>query len=83
MSKIEEIEAKIRKVADTLTTLKRENNQLKTECDSLRSHVNMLTGENQKAQRTLADYEQLRKKHDQVTHRVERALTSLNALRSS
>ena len=43
----------------------------------------MLTGENNKAQRILADYDQLRKKHEQVTHRVEHALTSLNALRSA
>jgi uncharacterized protein YdcH (DUF465 family) len=83
VSKIEEIEAKIQKVADSLSTLRRENLQLKTECDSLRSHVAMLTGENNKAQRILADYDQLRKKHEQVAHRVERALTSLNALRSS
>lgn len=83
MSKIEELEAKIHRVAEVMTTLRHENQQLKTESESLRSHVSMLTGENQKAQRILADYEQLRKKHDQVTHRVERALTSLNALRSS
>ena len=83
MAKTEEIEAKIRKVVEAVTALRRENQQLKTERDSLQSHVSMLTNENNKAQRILADYEQLRKKHDQVAHRVERALTSLNALRSS
>ena len=83
MAKTEEIEAKIHKIAETMTTLRRENQQLKTERDSLQSHVNMLSGENHKAQRVLADYDQLRKRHEQVTHRVERALTSLNALRSS
>ena len=83
MLKTEEIEAKIRKVVESIGALRRENQQLKTECDSLQSHVAMLTSENNKAQRILADYDQLRKKHDQVTHRVERALTSLNALRSS
>jgi FtsZ-binding cell division protein ZapB len=81
--KTEEIEAKIRKVVESIGALRRENQQLKTERDSLQSHVAMLTSENNKAQRILADYDQLRKKHDQVTHRVERALTSLNALRSS
>ncbi len=83
MPKTDELEAKIRKAAEAIGSLRRENQQLKTECDSLKSHVTMLTSENHKAQRILADYEQLRKKHDQVTHRVERALSSLTALRSS
>ena len=83
MPKTEEIEAKIRKVAEAITALRRENQQLKIERDSLQSHVSMLTNENHKAQRILADYDQLLKKHEQVTHRVERALTNLNALRSS
>lgn len=82
MAKTEELEAKIRKVADALAALRRENQQLAAENGSLQSHLTMLTGENNKAQRILADYEKLRKKHDQVTHRVEHALTSLNALRS-
>jgi len=83
VAKTEELEAKIRKVAEVMETLRRENQQLKTERDSLKSHVAMLTSENHKAQRILADYEQLRKKHDQVAHRVERALSSLTTLRSS
>ena len=81
MAKIEEIEAKIRKVADAMAALRRENQQLKTERDSLQSHVQMLSGESHKAQRILADFDQLRRKHDQVTHRVERALSTLNSLR--
>jgi len=81
--KTEELEGKISKVIEALGTLRRENQQLKTECDSLKSHVSMLTGENHKAQRILADYEQLRKKQEQVTHRVERAISTLNAMRSS
>ena len=80
MSKTEELEAKIHKVAEVLSALRRENNQLKTECESLKSHVTMLTGENHKAQRALADVDVLRKKHDQVAHRVERALASLQGL---
>jgi FtsZ-binding cell division protein ZapB len=82
MSKTDELEAKIRKAVDVLNALRRENQQLKIECDSLKSHVSMLTSENHKAQRVLADYEQLRKKHDQVTHKVEHALSSLSALRN-
>jgi FtsZ-binding cell division protein ZapB len=83
VSKIEELEGKIRKVVEAVSALKRENGQLRTERDSLKSHVAMLTTENNKAQRALADNDQLRKKQEQVTHRVERALTSLNALRSA
>ena len=83
MSKIEDLEGKIRKVAEAMTALRRENVQLRTERDSLKAHVGMLTIENNKAQRALADNDQLRKKQEQITHRVERALTSLNALRSS
>jgi len=83
VAKIEEIEAKIHKVADAMVALRQENQQLKTERDSLQSHVAMLTNENNKAQRVLADYDQLRKKQDQVTHRVERALSTLSALRPS
>ena len=83
VAKTEELEAIIRKAADAVTTLRRENQQLRAESDSLRSHVAMLTVENNKAQRILADHNQLRKKHEQVTHRVEHALTGLNALRSA
>jgi chromosome segregation ATPase len=83
VSKIEELEGKIRKVAEAVTALRRDNMQLRTERDSLKSHVAMLTTENNKAQRALADIDQLRKKQEQVSHRVERALTSLNALRSA
>ena len=83
MSKIDELEGKIRKVAEAIAALRRENNQLKTERDALKAHVAMLTSENNKAQRILADNDQLRKKHEQVNYRIERALTSLNGLRSA
>lgn len=83
MSKTEELEAKIKKVAEAIGALKRENLRLKTESESLKTHVNMLTSESHKAQRALADYEILRKKHEQVTHRVEKALSNLAALRTS
>jgi ATP/maltotriose-dependent transcriptional regulator MalT len=83
MSKAEELEAKIHKIIERLADLKKDNSRLRTECESLKGHVTLLTGENTKAQQILADYEQLRRKQDQVTHRVERALSSLNALRSA
>jgi len=83
VAKTEELEAKIKKIVDTLGTLRRENEHLKAEYNSIKAHVAMLTGENQKAQRAIAEADQLRKKHDQITHRVERALSTLNALRAS
>ena len=83
MSKIDELEGKIRKVAEAISSLRRENQQLKTERDSLKTHVAMLTTENGKAQRTLADNDHLRKKHEQLAQRVEHALSSLNTLRSA
>ncbi len=83
MSKTLELEAKIKKVAETIGALARENHRLKTECDSLKSHVTMLTGENHKAQRAMADNDVLRKKHEQITNRVERALSTLKTLRST
>ena len=83
MSKIDELEGKIRKVAEALTGLRRENQQLKTERDSLKAHVAMLTTENNKVHRVLADNDQLRKKQEQIGQRLERALTNLNALRSA
>jgi predicted nuclease with TOPRIM domain len=80
--KTEELEGKIYKVIEQLTALRRENQRLHTECESLQSHVAMLTGENNKAQKILAEYEQLRRKQEQVTVRVERALHSLAGLRA-
>ena len=81
MAKTEDLEGKIRKIVEQALFLRQENKRLRTECESLQSHVAMLTGENNKAQRTMAEYEQLRRKQEQVTARVERALGALNSLR--
>jgi hypothetical protein len=83
VSKIEELEGKLRKFVDELLALRRENQRLKNESESLKSHVILLNSENSKAQRILAEYEQMKKKQEQVTHRVERALSALNQLRPS
>lgn len=83
MSKSEDLEAKIRKVVDLVGSLRRENEHLRTERDSLKSQVTILSTENSKAQKILTDHDQLRRKHEQVTHRIEKALGTLNTLRSS
>jgi hypothetical protein len=83
VSKVETLESKIRAVLDTTTSLRRENHRLRSEVESLKGHVALLTGENTKAQRVLAEHEHLKKIQQQVTHRVERALSALNNLRPS
>ena len=81
VSKIEELEAKTHKVIALLESQREENSRLKMECESLKSHLTLLAGENEKAQKILAEYDHLRKRQDQITHRVERALSSLNNLK--
>jgi septation ring formation regulator EzrA len=83
VSKIDEVEGKVKVVVEQLTALRKENLRLRAETESLKGHVTLLSGENQKAQQILAQYEHLRRVHDQVTHRVERALTTLNTLRGA
>lgn len=83
MTKIEELEAKLKRFVEELLTLRRDNQRLKNEVDSMKSHITLLSTENSKAQRVLAEYDQLRKKQEQVTTRVERALSTLNQMRPS
>ena len=83
MSKVEELEAKIRAVAEMSVALRRDNHRLRTEVESLKGHVTLLTGENTKAQRVLAEHDHLKKVQQQVATRVERALSTLNNLRPS
>jgi septation ring formation regulator EzrA len=75
------LESRIRKTVEELKTLRRENERLKGECETLKSQIALTTGESRKVQRVLADYEQLKRTHELVTGRVERALNKLNALR--
>jgi len=82
MNKVELIEQKIRAAVDQLYALRKENQRLRAELESLQGHVSLLSNENQKAQQILAQYDHLRHVQEQVTHRVERALTALNNLRS-
>ena len=83
MGKLEDLESRVHQVLEKLTALQQENIKLRAECDSLKSHLGLVGGENNKAQQVLAKYEQLRKNREQVAHRVERALTALNSLRTA
>jgi hypothetical protein len=83
VSKVDELETRVRAIVDELSSARRDNQRLRAEVDSLKGHVTLLSGENQKAQQILAQYEHLRRVHDQVTTRVERALTTLNSLRGT
>lgn len=80
VEKEEILESKIRKAVEELITLRREIKRLESECALLKAHVEMLSAENTKAQRVLAEHEQLRRVHNQVTHRVEKALSRLSSL---
>jgi predicted nuclease with TOPRIM domain len=81
VSKAEELEGKIRAVVVQLLSLRKENERLNDEVQSLQGHVTLLSSENKKAQQILARYEHLRRVQEQVTNRVERALSTLNHLR--
>jgi FtsZ-binding cell division protein ZapB len=79
--KLDLLESKIKKVVDELQTLRRENERLKSDCDTLKSQLALTSGESRKVQRILAEYDQMKRSHEQATVRVERALSKLDALR--
>jgi FtsZ-binding cell division protein ZapB len=79
--KLELLETKIRKVVEQIQTLRRENERLKSECATLKSQIALTSGESRKIQRVLAEYDQLKRNQEQVTVRVERALSKLDSLR--
>ena len=82
MNKLEILEGKIRKAIEELQTLRKENERLHSECETLKSQFTLTAGESRKAQRILAEYDQLRRNQEQATVRVERALEKLNALQA-
>jgi FtsZ-binding cell division protein ZapB len=82
VSTIDALEARIRQAVDQITGLRKENHRLRAECESLKGHVALLSGENGRAQQVLAEVELLRRRQEQVTHRVERALHTLNGLKA-
>ena len=83
MGDIEELEIKIRGVVERVAVLKKENQQLRAEYESLKAHMDLLNNENTKAQRIIAEYEQVKRRQEQVTHRVERALNALGTLKTA
>lgn len=83
MGKIEEIEVKIRSAVQMIATLRKENLRLQTEIDSLKAHLSLYNNENNKAQQMMADYEQMRRKQEVVTQKVEHALAAINAMRGA
>ena len=81
-SKLDLLETKIRKAADELQTLRRENERLESECETLKSKIALTSGDNRKTQRILAENDQMKRNQEQAVVRVERALQKLNALRN-
>jgi len=82
VTKIEEIEGKLRKLVEQFNTLRHENQKLRSAQEATRSTLEILTSENQKAQEILSEFQQLKKRQDQAVLKVEKALKTLNALRS-
>ena len=82
MNKLDVLEGKIRKAIEEIQTLRKENERLRSECETLKSQFTLTAGESRKAQRILAEYDQLRRNQEQATVRVERALEKLNTLRA-
>ena len=75
------LESKLLKLIEELQRFRRENERLRSECETLKSQIALTSGEGRKAQRGLADYDQMKRTHQQAMVRVERALGKLGALR--
>ena len=79
-TKLELLETKIRKALEELQALRRENERLRSECETLKSQVALTHGESRKVQRIMAEYDQMKRNQTQAAIRVERALQRLSAL---
>ena len=82
MDKIDDIEEKIRKLVDRLKVLRTENRKLREDQEATRATVELLSSENHRAQKILADYQQIRKRQEQAAQKIERALQNLNSLKA-
>jgi len=82
VDKIDDIQEKIRKLIEQMGALRTENKKLREDQEATRATVELLSGENQRAQKILADYQQIRKRQEQAAQKVERALNHLNSLKS-
>jgi hypothetical protein len=79
-SKLDLLENKVHKLVEELLALRKDNVRLKSELETLQSQISLTGGESRKAQRFLAEYEQMKRSHEQAKHRVERALQKLGTL---
>jgi len=75
------LESKVKQAVEELQNLRKDNARLQSECEMLKSQLALTGGENKKAQRILAEYEQMKRTQEQATSRVERALERLSAMR--
>ena len=80
-SKLDQLESKIHKLVDELLALRKENERLQSEQETLKSQITLTGGESRKAQRFMAEHEQLKRSREQAIQRVERAMQKLNTLR--
>ena len=67
---MEILEGKIRKAVEELQSLRKENTRLRSEHETLKSQFALTAGDSRKAQRILAEYDQLRRSQEQATVRV-------------
>lgn len=81
MDKIDDIQDKIRKLVDQMTALRSENRKLREEHEATRASIELLSAENHRAQKILADFQHVRKRQEQAAQKIERALQSLNAFK--
>jgi len=80
MDKSQLLIEKIQAAAILLIKLQKENQDLQKECANLRMQVTLLTTENSRAQKLMAEHDQLKRIQQSVTNKVERALEKLNQL---
>ena len=66
---------------EALQSLRRDNERLRSECDTLKSQISLTSGDSRKTQRILAEHDLLKRNQEQAVVRVERALQKLNTLR--
>ena len=78
---LEILEAKIKLAVEQIQSLRKDNARLQSECEMLKSQLALTGGENKKAQKILAEYEHMKRTHEQATVRVERALEKLSHMR--
>jgi FtsZ-binding cell division protein ZapB len=77
----EVLETRVRKGVEEIHLLRKENERLRSQYETLQSQLELMNGDNRKAQRILTEYNQLKRNQEQAAVRVERALQKLSAIR--